>query len=378
MALPAMASALVAEGVQVDVVATDDDGRGLRMKGVALGEWTAMPGGWRRMLFAKQGEFYKPSLPLWRWLRDHVQDYEVVHVHAVFSFSVIAACWTARAAGVPFIVRPLGILNGWGMANRRRWVKALSFRWLDKPLLNAAAAMHYTSALEQREAESLGLKARGVIIPLGFDVAAMGAGQNSKVEDGGSEKALTDQVLFLSRLDRKKGLELLLESFVLVAAQRPSAHLLLAGDGEPTYVTALKTLASNLGVANRVTWAGHLDGKAKRAALAKSAVFTLPSNSENFGIALLEAMAAGLACVSCKEVALAADVAGDDAVVLVEREPQALAAAICAVLADTEKRKQLGARAREIALRDYSLASMGRRLHGLYDEVCADFPPSPP
>lgn len=369
MALPAMASALVAEGLHVDVVATDDDGRGQRMRNVALGEWTAMPGGWRRMLFAKQGEFYKPSLGLWRWLRAHVRDYEVVHVHAVFSFSVIAACWTARAAGVPFIVRPLGILNGWGMANRRRWVKALSFRLLDKPLLDAASAMHYTSGLEQREAESLGLKARGVVIPLGFNVAAMGAGQDNEVGDRGAKNAPAEQVLFLSRLDRKKGLELLLQAFAMVAAQRPTASLLIAGDGEPSYVESLKALSSNLGLANRVTWAGHLNGEAKRSALAESAVFTLPSSSENFGIALLEAMAAGLACVSCKEVALAADVAGDDAVVLVNREPKPLADALCALLDDEEKRKQLGARARDVALRDYSLTAMGNRLRALYDEV---------
>ncbi len=366
IALPAMAAALVAQGVTVDVVTTDDDGRGLHLAGARLGEWLAMEGGWRRLMFTKQSEFYKVSLGLWRWLRDHAREYDVVHVHAVFSFSAVAACWAARAAGVPYIVRPLGILNGWGMANRRRWMKGLSFRLLDKPLLDAAVAMHYTSGLEQREAESLGLRARGVVIPLGFDVRAMAPWDISTDPKGDAKE---ERLLFLSRLDRKKGLELLLEAFVLVAAVRPMTHLIVAGNGEQGYVAALKALAVSLGIETRVTWTGHLEGAAKGAAMARAAVFVLPSQSENFGIALLEAMAAGRACVSCEEVALAADVAGEGAVRLALRNPQALAAALLELLADAGAREQLGAKAREVALRDYTLEVMGKRLRSLYEAV---------
>ena len=143
-ALPAMARALSMQGVEVDVVTTDDDGPGKCLAGVALGQ-AVIREGFRVFYFPKQTEFYKVSLPLRRWLRAHVREYDVVHVHTVFSFATLAAGRAAARARVPFIVRPLGVLNRWGMVNRRRWLKSLSFRMLDKPVLDKAAALHFTS-----------------------------------------------------------------------------------------------------------------------------------------------------------------------------------------------------------------------------------------
>jgi glycosyltransferase involved in cell wall biosynthesis len=238
---------------------------------------------------AKQTEFYKVSLPLRRWLREHVADYDVVHVHAVFSFASSAACAAARAAGVPFIVRPLGVLNSWGMQNRRRWVKSLSFRWLDKPLLDAAAAIHFTSQAEADEAAELSIRARPAVIP------AASSGRN---------------FLFLSRIDPKKGLELLLDAFATSRAGRQGWQLVVAGAGDKPYEDALKERARASGISDRVLWTGFLEGDQRLAALAACQVFVLPSSSENFGVALLEAMAVGLPCISTEGVALAREAGG--------------------------------------------------------------------
>jgi glycosyltransferase involved in cell wall biosynthesis len=373
MALPAMASALVAAGVEVDVIATDDDGPGCRMANVVHGVWQTMPGGWRRALFPKQTEFYKASLPLFGMLSDRVKDYQLVHVHAVFSFASLVGCLQAKLKGVPYVVRPLGILNGWGMANRRRWVKRASFRLLDKPLLDAAAAMHYTSGQEQDEVASLGLRSPGFVLPLGFDVEAI---QQAVVQ--ASPTAITDAfpelcgrevVLYLSRLDEKKGLELLLESHARLALSRPAAHLLIVGAGDVAYTASLKALSLRLGLQDRVTWAGHLDGELKASALSQAKVFALVSSSENFGIALLEAMAVGLPCVSCREVALAHDTASQGAVLLTERRPDAVAAAVERVLSDGASAATLGRNAKRVASSDYTLDAMGLKLRAQYEAL---------
>lgn len=366
MALPSMARSLMAEGCVVDVATTDDDGAGRRLEVVLHGLPVQMEG-FRIYYFPKQTEFYKVSIPLLRWLWMHVKEYDVVHIHAVFSFSTTAAGWVAYRHGVPFIVRPLGVLNGWGMKNRRRWIKAWSFRLLDKPLLDRAAAIHYTSDQEREEAQHLDIRARPVVIPLGIDLGAYHELPGPDLFTRHfPETAGRPLILFLSRLDPKKNVELLLEAFQSVSAQ---AHLVVAGTGEPGYVAQLKKKSRELGLFDRMTWAGHVEGKVKLSALAAASVYVLPSHSENFGIALLEAMAAGLACVSTAGVALAAEAAKEGAVILMPQTPGQLSAILERLLSNTLERQTLGHAAATLARQKYSLEAMSEALHGLYHRI---------
>lgn len=322
MALPAMARALAAEGIEVDIAATDDDGPGRTMAD-ACRTSPVQRDSFRVFFFPKQTEFYKASLPMRAWLRAHVKDYAVVHVHGVFSFASMIAPRAARAARVPFIIRPLGILNSWGMENRRRRIKSLSFRVLDKPLLDAAAAIHYTSTAEQHQAAQLDIRAPGRVIPLGIDLTPFDSLPDPSVFlDAFPSSRNREVILFLSRIDKKKGIDLLIDAFALVLKERPDSHLVIAGDGDAAYADVMRDRAASLGLSASITWTGHLDGEMKLAAFAAAKLFVLPSSSENFGIALLEAMAAGVASVSCIEVALAADAAPARAVLLAERTPQ--------------------------------------------------------
>jgi len=364
MALPAMARALAAAGLEVDVATTDDDGPGCRMKDVPH----AVPvqhEGFRVFYFPKQSEFYKLSLPLLRWLVRHVADYDVVHVHTVFSFATLAAGWSCRLLRVPFIVRPLGVLSSWGMANRRRWVKGLSFSLLDKPVLNRAAALHYTSTQERDDAARLGLRAEPKVIPLGFDLAAVQSLPPSSVFHETFPQAQSrEMVLYLSRLDPKKNVEALLEAFALL---RSEAVLVIAGSGEAEHVAHLQQRSQQLGLTERVIWAGHLEGVVKMSAFAAASVYVLPSHSENFGIALLEAMTAGLACVSTEGVALAAEAALEGAVVLSRTEPEPLARALEDLLNYPARRRVLGAQAARLARERYSAKAMAAGLKQMYE-----------
>ncbi|HBJ86495.1 MAG TPA: hypothetical protein DDZ88_22105, partial [Verrucomicrobiales bacterium] len=169
-ALPAMVRSLQPHDVQIVAATTDDDGPGRHLPGIIHGVETPQ-GGWSAVFFPKQTEFYKVSLPLRSWLRAHMPEFDVVHIHAVFSFASLAAGRAAAARGVPYIVRPLGVLNRWGMENRRRLVKALSFRLFDLPMIKKAAAMHYTSRMELEDAARFGLTNLQRVIPLGIDLA---------------------------------------------------------------------------------------------------------------------------------------------------------------------------------------------------------------
>jgi glycosyltransferase involved in cell wall biosynthesis len=365
-----MAGALVKAGIQVDVACTDDDGPGLRIAPGQPASPIQHKKGFRVFYFPKQTEFYKTSLPLLRWLLIHARDYDVIHLHAVFSFSTLAGALAAHLSRVPYLVRPLGVLNTWGMKHRRRWIKALSFRWLDRPLLNRAAALHYTSEQEAHEAAPLGLKPKAVILPLGLDLSSLQALPSADSLNDWLPSTKDHQVLlFLSRLDEKKGLDRLLSAFASIHRTRPQTVLLIAGTGAPTLEASLQQQAQQLGIASAVHWLGHVSGEHKRQLLGGADLFVLPSRSENFGIALLEAMAAGLPCVTTHGVALANEPNCRDAVIRVPVDASTEFAAECLALLDDPPRLMSLAAKGRAASADYKLEVMTAQLHRLYASI---------
>lgn len=360
-AMPVMARGLIAAGACVDVAAISN--------GTSNG-MVDDPGGFRRIDLARTCGPYGLSFPLARWLAVHVREYDLVHVHGAFTHSSTAACRASVRAGVPFIVRPLGILNSWGMENRRPLLKKLFFRFIEKPWIDQAAAMHFTSAQEADDVARLGIRARSVIIPLGLDLADFEVLPSpSLFLRHFPEAVVGPRVLFVSRLDRKKGLDLLLPAFREVVREIPSARLIIAGSGPPDLLDTLRRLADEYGLANAITWAGFIEGELKLSALAAADVFCLPSYSENFGMALLEAMAAGLPCIASDQVALAVDAAAQQAVEIIPCRQEAITQTLLSLLCSGEDRARLGSKARNFAQSHHGMPAVGARLMDLYRSI---------
>ncbi len=356
-ALPLMERALLAAGVEAETITTDDDGPG-RRNGRVLGQALKENGVIRRY-FAKRFEFYKVSPGLGRWARREVKNYDVVHVHALFSHTSLAAARAARAAGVPYVIRPLGVLNRYGMTRRRALLKKLSFRWLEGPLLRDAAAVHFTSEAEREEAEGLGVPMRSVVVPLGLELPEGGTGPEER----------EPVVLYLSRIDPKKNLEGLLRAWGGLAAEFPKWRLAVAGDGEADHVRWLRAMAEELGLGDRVKWLGRIEGGVKQQWLRESGVYVLPSFSENFGIAAVEAMGAGLPCLLGEGVAVAQDAAKAGGCILTAPDEESIRSKLRMLLSDAARRHETGAAAREFAVKEYGLEGMGRRLFELYARI---------
>jgi len=151
-AVVGMCRVLIAGGVPTLIASTDADGRGrLTVSTGQIESYSGVPA----IFFPRvASESFKWSAPLEAWLRARVSDFDIVHVHAVFSHSSLAAGRACRAANVPYIVRPLGTLDPWSL-NHHRLRKQLLFRFGVRNLLMGAAAMHYTSDEERRLAESV-------------------------------------------------------------------------------------------------------------------------------------------------------------------------------------------------------------------------------
>jgi glycosyltransferase involved in cell wall biosynthesis len=352
-AIAMMERALSAAGASVTVMTTDFDAPS--PADGAAGE--APPG---RVNVRRWTNAYKLAPGAVPWLWRNVRRFDVVHIHALFSFVSVAAGAIASARAVPFVIRPLGTLAEYGVTRRRPFLKRLSLRLVEGPILRRAGFVHCTSEAELAEARSHGIAFRGGVIPLGVERPVPNGARPAAA--GGSPR----RILFLSRIDPKKNLAGLLRAFALLAGRHPAAVLTIAGSGPSAYVTELKSLAGKLALADRIEWPGFVDGEAKSALLASADVFVLPSFSENFGIAAVEAMLSGLPAVLGRGVAVATAAAAAGAAVAVGTEPEEIAAAIDRLLADDDGRRRLGATTQAWAERQYSTEAMAGRLLDLY------------
>ena len=320
-----MADALRSHGVSSEFAATDDDGPDVRLALDA--QERKLPG---RHYFAKQTELYQYAPSFTRWLKREVGRFDLVHVHGLFSHVDIAAGRICRRAGVPYVVTPHGMANAYGMRHKR-FRKQLSFALCERPLLDHAAVVHLTSAGEAADFQLLGIKAPVSLVQLSVDGpdARANAGQFSGHFNIPAGRKL---VAFVGRLNPIKNLESLIDAMAGVIASEPEAMLVICGSGHEPYRQSLVARVQRLGLQERVVWAGHVDAQMKWSMMAAAHCFVLPSLSESFGLAAVEAAAAGVPCVVSKQVAVAADLVELGAAVAVEHDPDSLAGAIIAVL----------------------------------------------
>jgi len=362
-----MARCQARRSLEVDVATTDDNGK----ERPAIRERLPVrEDGVNYWIFPRQTRFYQVSIPLTIWLRRHVSDYDLVHIHGLFCYSSVAAAICAKSAGVPYVVRPFGTLNQWGMQNRRRALKKLSFRVIESRILRSAARVHFTSEQEALEAQQLGVDHKNLVIANPVELPPAGIAPRSF---RAFYPELRDRliVLFLSRLDAKKGLDLLLPAFSNVLKGHPGTTLVIAGDGDAAFVARLKETARRLGIDSEVIWAGFLQGEEKIAALADADLFVLPSYSENFGVAVVEAMGAGLPVIVSDQVGIHRDISQAHAGSVTPCNAGDLANTLAMLIENREMRALMSANARELA-RQFSPEAVTEQMIAAYAAICND------
>lgn len=368
LAVVEMCRALNKRGVETLIATTDADGE--RRLAIKLGH-NVLYQGVAAIFFKRQwSEAYKYSSPLAEWLDAHVQEFDAVHIHAVFSHACLAAANACRRLRVPYIIRPLGTLDPWSL-KQKRLRKILFWRLGGKRMLEGAAAIHYTSMPEKNLAEdALGLK-RGVVIPLGIELDS--PERSEKTEGTHEEKPLSGQpyVLVMSRLHRKKGLELLLPAFARLVKQTEFAgwKLVLAGDGEAQYVDSLRRLAHESGGNGSIVFTGWVEGAPKRAWLQGASLLALPSYQENFGLCVVEALSYGVPVLVSPHVNLAKEIESAGAGWIAQLERGALESKLAESLGDDAARRQRGARGRELVRRHFTWNAVAEELNALYNSV---------
>ena len=244
--------------------------------------------------------YWSPSMG--QCLRERIEDFDIVHLHSVFLWPTWAAARAARKVGVPYVISPRGMLVKDLIKRKNRLFKTSWVKLIEQRNISEAAFVHLTSEAERKDLVALGLSlTETVVIPNGVEEPI----------DWNKDKLSADilgviknqpLVLFLGRINWKKGLDRLINSMSSIL----DAHLVIAGNDEENYLPKLQNLVSDNKLNSRVTFIPrNIAGYDKEALFAAAKVFVLPSYSENFGNTVPEAMLRGCPVVVTEEVGAA-------------------------------------------------------------------------
>jgi glycosyltransferase involved in cell wall biosynthesis len=368
-AVVGMARAVAKRGHAVAIYATDRelDAAERGALGVSSANTDAVTrDGVETRIFAQQPpRVLATSWPLYRALEQAIPRADVVHIHSLYLFHDWAAARIARRAGVPYIVRPHGTLDPF-LWKRHRARKRVIEGLFQNRVLREAAAIHYTAAEEMALAAPYVFGAPGVVVPNGLDLDEYAAlpppgGLRARHPEIGDRRI----VLFLGRLNFKKGLDLLVPGFAAACAQHGDLHLVIAGPDDGM-LAPTRALVASAGIAERVTFAGMVVGAEKLAALADAYCFALPSYSENFGIAIVEAMACGLAVAISDKVNIWSEVASAGAGLVGPPSAAQVTRQLAALAADPAAARRMGEAGRALARKRYSWDGIAGQLEDVY------------
>ena len=313
------------------------------------------------------------SLAMRRWLYAHIAEYDVVHVHGLYRFPPTYAAWLARKRGVPVIIRPHGNLDpfAYRQSSRSLLLKRLWERWFDLPNLHGASAVHYTSEDERARASFLMLRAPSFVVPNALDwarFATLPARGTFRAQLGIGEVPL---VLFLSRINFKKGLDLLVPAFARVRARYPDAVLAIVGPDNEGYGTKVHGWVAEHRLQDSVRFVEHLEGEAVLQAYVDADVFALPSYTENFGMVVAESLACGTPVVISDQVNIHGEVAAAGAGLVTRCDAGDVTEALCVLLGDAPRRRVMGTAGRALVQRKWTFDVVAGQLTAEYEKVIA-------
>jgi len=312
------------------------------------------------------------SYPLVAALKLRVPNVDLVLIHSMYQLTSTAAAFYCRKFRVPYVVRPHGIMDP-KLARRRRWLLKWAYIQLfEKKNLNCAAAIQYSSRMEDEMARHfMTVESPSLLIPEGINLEPFEKlPSRGNFRDKYPEMAGKSLILHLGRIHQKKGLDLLVEAFSRVAARRDDVHLVLAGSGDKGYVMQITKMLHYLDVFDRTTITGQLDEDEKLAILRDADIFVLASYGENFGISVVEAMACGLPVIISDKVGIWREILEASAGTVTKCQPEEIADAIENLLNDSGLRMAMGQRGKNIARDKFSSDRMSESMETACQAIC--------
>ena len=312
------------------------------------------------------GYRYNPTLV--QWLRDHACSFDAIVINGLWQYHSFGAWRALHGTSKPYFIYTHGMLDPWfkrayPQKHLKKW---LYWPWAEYRVLRDAKAVLFTCEDERVLArQSFWLyKAREAVVSYGTKTPPQDASAlRSQFLQAHPALAGKRALLFLGRIQEKKGCDLLIEAFAQVAQQDPALHLVMAGPDQTGWKAELQALAQARGVADRITWPGLLQGAMKWGAFYSAEAFVLSSHQENFGIAVAEAMGCGLPVLISDKVNIWREIETDGAGIVDTDTVQGTVRTLRRWLAlSTQDRQSMGTKARESFHKRFTVEAMAGSL----------------
>ena len=359
---------LIRKGCEVEVFTTNIDGK--KSLDVPLNRLTSVDGINVTYFPVRFLKWWYYSTELSKALKIAVTKFDIVHIHYVFLYPTFIAAYWCRKFKVPYILNPFGALDP-DMIKLKGCIKKMFYiKLFEQKNIKNASVIHVHSALEKERFLSMGFRVPIVVIPPGISLL--------EIEDQTRRKKLEKQyprlknkrvILFLSRIHFKKGLDLLGMAFKKVIEKKKDVCLVIAGSGEKDYVRKVKHFYKKLNITKNVIFTNMLLGKDKLSAFYDSDIFILPSYGENFGLAVLEAMACKLPVVITNRVGLYPDIEEYKAGIVTGCDQEEIAQAILDLLDKKDLRKSMGENGRRLVENRFIQDNIVDQMIGIYKGI---------
>jgi glycosyltransferase involved in cell wall biosynthesis len=306
------------------------------------------------------------SSQLTTWLWHNIPSYDLLHIHAIFSYASTAAMAIARLKGIPYIVSPLGLLSEWSLQQSVR-KKQIYLNLIERANLNNSRGLHLTSEQEQQEVSLLGLTAPSFVLPHGLSIPPIIPDARHRLRQHFNVPIDEPIILFLSRLHPKKGLDYLIPALGKLVHHRFT--FVLAGSGSAQYQAEIESLLISTGIRDRTHFTGFVAGETKNLLVQGSDLLALTSHAENFGIAVLEALAVGVPVLVTPGVGLASVVQQHQLGYVTELDVLDIASALDLYLSHPQEAKDMGDRARKIISENYTWGKIAIKMLKVYESI---------
>jgi glycosyltransferase involved in cell wall biosynthesis len=239
------------------------------------------------------------SLDLWKHLNKTTGDFDIIHIHTWWNFLVLGAALICKKKGIKPVISPHGMLSDYILYNRNVLAKKIVHGILGKKLLRNSW-LHVSTGMDWEESKKIIETWEGRVIP-----------NLVKLADKEFPKPVNDvfTIGFLSRVDPKKGLDILIKALSKVDFEY---KLVIAGSGDQSYINKLRNLSNKYGNSKNIEWVGWKGGETKFEFLSQIDLMALTSHSENFAIVVIESLSVGTPVFISKMVGLFKYIADKD------------------------------------------------------------------
>jgi len=303
---------------------------------------------------------YAFSTELLKYMNFHIREFDLVHINGIYQFHSISGGFFSKKYEIPYVLSPRGMLIK-DVIRKKGFIKKIIYiNLFEKRTINNAAMIHLTSEDERKEIIRMGIKEeKTFVIPNPFDFSQYNSYK---------EKREGNKILFLGRINWKKGLDILIPAFKIVVEEFPDAKLIVAGPDDG-YLDKVKRWIDENGISKNVEITGEIVGEKKIEKFLTSDIFILPSYSENFGMSVAESLFYKTPVIISEKVGIKEYIERYNCGIITKLNVDEIANSIIRLLKDKEMRVKMGIKGYKMVINEFNPLRIAKDMKKEYERI---------